>query len=186
VSVEISKLIDGTIAHRIRFSIRPVGSGQWEVQITKHQDDLRGDNIQIKGVDSETEATALVYNELSTTLVDLLEDIAEYDDIGEHTWELAAQFPTPKEYLDLARLIMARVDDWLADVIEEREYDEMTEAGIPIRWGITDYETGEFQHTHTEYPGNPTKLVFTDGRIEYRDRHGEPVDEDGNSLETEA
>jgi hypothetical protein len=134
VSVELSKLIDGDVVKRVRFNLRPVGTGQWQVELIIHHDDHQYDQQKLHRASSRDEALKVVYIKLPPILVGFLEDLVMgEDDLGEDTWKLAAASPAPLDDLEVANMVAAAVDDWLAGIIEERDIDELVESGEPVR-----------------------------------------------------
>jgi len=189
MSVELTKLVNGTIVQRARFIITHLHDDGWRVQLVLRADDPDRYAIRTETVATETAAIATVFHQLVSYFLDF-----SHEELGgaEITWQVAVPQDTPPQHIELAQLIAGGVEEALVEELAEELAEQETEArrrrGQPITWGSVDKETGAFTPQYTEYPGvggRPTRVVYADGSVAYVDDEGELMDEHGNRVTEE-
>jgi hypothetical protein len=182
MSVELTNLVNGTIRHRAQFIITHLHDNGWRVQVILRAAEASRYDIRTTTVATEAEAMATVHHQLGSYFLAVAEEDVGGDKI---IWQVAAPQDTPPQFIELAMDIAAGVDEDLAGEVEEQEIEAMRRRGEPITWGLVDYDTGEVTPQYTEYPGQggkPTRRVFMDGTVEYRDEEDDLVDEQGHPI----
>ncbi len=183
MSVELAKIVAGTIVQRARFAIPQLQADSWRVVMIVHHDEASQDDIEAMSFATQEEALAHVHARFVTHF--LAFSPAELAG-AEVAWEVAAYEDTAPESLDLATLVATEVEEALAEEIAVLKTAELRRRGEPITWGVLDEETGQFTPQYTAYPGQsgkPTRVVSADGRVLSINDEGELVDEHVTPVE---
>ncbi|CCF85520.1 hypothetical protein [Nitrolancea hollandica] len=149
MSLELAMVIEGIVEQRIRFTIEPTNDNLWQVALVFHRDEQDSDLLSSTVFDSEDEAFAYTYREVLTHLVN--RDPEDFMGLG-ISWHVSIHDDTPREHIDLARRIASGFLAWLSDRLYELELQFLRETGIPMSWGVLDYEIGEITGIPTERP----------------------------------
>ncbi len=182
MAVELAKVVAGTIIQRARFALTQFSDTVWQAQVILHDDEADQDSIIVHRFATEAEALAHVHAGFVTHFLAFSD--AELAG-AEVAWDVSAYEDTPPEYLDLATLVATEVEEALAEEVAARATEELRRRGEPITWGMLEYETDEFTPQYTEYPGQggqPTRVVYADGRVLYLNDEGDLVDEHGQPV----
>ncbi len=183
MSVELAKVVAGTIVQRARFAIPQLRADSWRVVVIVHHDEASQDDIEAMRFATAAEALAHVHARFATHF--LAFSPAELAG-AEVAWDVSAYEDTSMEYLDLATLVATEVEEALGEEIAVWETADLRRRGELITWGMLDEETDQFTPQYTEYPGQggtPTRVIYADGRVLYIDDEGQLVDEHGKPVE---